>query len=89
MLAQAITATKGIDQKALASYMHSNEMKTMVGNIKYDTVGEWATPKMVMAQYRGIKPKDVEQFRQPGKQVIIAPASMKTGDVLPFDKARN
>src|SRR5213595_1712946 len=36
MLEQAINATKGVDQKALAAYMHANEMKTMVGNIKFD-----------------------------------------------------
>jgi branched-chain amino acid transport system substrate-binding protein len=89
MIAQAVTATKSLDQKTLAAYMHANEMKTMVGTIKFDTVGEWATPKMVMAQFRGIKGKDVEQFRQQGKQVIIAPAAMKTGEVVPFDKARN
>ncbi len=89
MLEQAVTATKSLDQKALAAYMHKNEMKTMVGNIRFDAVGEWATPKLVMAQFRGIKGKDVEQFREEGKQVIIAPAPMKTGDVLPFDKARN
>jgi branched-chain amino acid transport system substrate-binding protein len=89
MLEQAVGATKSLDHKLLAEYIHKNEMKTMVGNIRYDTVGEWATPKLVMAQFRGIKGKDLEQFRQPGRQVIIAPAAMKTGDVLPFDKARN
>ncbi|HLX80213.1 MAG TPA: ABC transporter substrate-binding protein, partial [Burkholderiales bacterium] len=89
MLEQAVAATKSLDQKVLAAYMHKNEMKTMVGNIRFDDVGEWATPKLVMAQFRGIKDKDVEQFRQPGKQVIIGPAAMKTGEVVPFDKARN
>ena len=89
MLEQAVGATKSFDQKVLAAYMHKSEMKTMVGNIKFDAVGEWATPKLVMAQFRGVKGKDVEQFRLPGKQVIIAPAAMKTGEVLPFDKARN
>ena len=90
MLAQAITATKGIDQKALAAYIRSNEMKTMVGNIRYDTVGEWATPRVPMAQFRGIKGKDIEQFRDAGKQVIIGPAALKTGEIVaPFDKARN
>jgi branched-chain amino acid transport system substrate-binding protein len=89
MIEQAVNATKSFDQKVLAAYMHSSEMKTMVGNIRFDTVGEWATPKLVMAQFRGIKGKDVEQFRQEGKQVIIAPAAMKTGEVVPFDKARN
>ena len=42
-----------------------------------------------MAQFRGIQGKDVEQFRQAGKQVIIGPAALKTGEVIaPFDKAR-
>jgi branched-chain amino acid transport system substrate-binding protein len=89
MLAQAITATKSLNQKALADYIRSHEMKTMVGNIKFDAVGEWATPRVPMAQFRGIKGKDLEQFRQAGKQVIIGPAALKTGDVVPFDKARN
>ena len=90
MLAQAITATKGVDQKALANYIRGNTMKTMVGDIRFDAVGEWATPRVPMAQFRGIKGKDLEQFRLPGKQVIIGPAALKTGDVIaPFDKARN
>jgi len=89
MLEQAIGATKSLDHKALAAYIRQNEMKTMVGNIKYDTVGEWATPKLVMAQFRGIKGKDLDQFRQQGKQVIIGPANMKTGEVVSFEKARN
>jgi branched-chain amino acid transport system substrate-binding protein len=89
MLEQAVGATKSLDQKVLAEYIHKHEMKTMVGNIRFDEVGEWATPKLVMAQFRGIKGKDLDQFRQAGKQVIVAPAAMKTGEVLPFDKARN
>jgi branched-chain amino acid transport system substrate-binding protein len=89
MLEQAVGATKSLDHKVLASYIRSHEMKTMVGNIKFDAVGEWATPRVPMAQFRGIKGKDLDQFRQPGKQVIIGPASLKTGEIVPFDKARN
>jgi len=89
MLEQAITATKGIDQKALADYIRKNEMKTMVGNIRYDAVGEWSVPRVPQAQFRGIQGKDIEQFREAGKQVIIGPAALKTGDLIaPFDKAR-
>jgi branched-chain amino acid transport system substrate-binding protein len=89
MIEQAVSATKSLDQKVLAAYIHKSEMKTMVGNIRYDAVGEWATPRVPMAQFRGIKAKDVNQFREQGKQVIIGPAGLKTGEVLPFDKARN
>jgi len=88
MLEQAVSATKSVDGKVLAAYIRKNEMKTMVGNIRYDAVGEWATPRVPMAQFRNIKGKDVDQFREAGKQVIIGPASLKTGDVIPFDKAR-
>ncbi len=89
MLEQAVGATKSLDHKVLANYLRSHEMKTMVGNIKFDALGEWATPRVPMVQFRGIKGKDLDQFRQQGKQVIIGPASLKTGDIVPFDKARN
>ena len=88
VLEQAITATKSLDHKTLAAYIRGNELKTIVGNYRYDALGEWATPRLPMVQFQNIADKDVEQFRQPGKQVVIAPASLKTGDLIPFDKAR-
>ena len=89
MIEQAVGATKSLEDKVLAEYLRKNVMKTMVGDIKFDSVGEWTTPRVVMAQFRGIKGKDLEQFRLPGKQVIIAPAAYKSGELLPYDKARN
>jgi branched-chain amino acid transport system substrate-binding protein len=89
MIEQAVNGTKSLDHKRLAEYLRKNEMKTIVGPIKYDKNGEWANPRVVQAQFRGIKDKDVEQFRQPGKQVVIYPDQYKTGDVVaPFEKAR-
>ncbi len=89
MLEQAITATKGLDQKALAKYLHENEMKTIVGPIRYNKLGEWAEPRVLLVQFTGIKDKDIEQFRQPGKQVIVAPEKYRSGQLRhPFEKAR-
>lgn len=89
MLEQAVTATKSLDHKVLANYLRKNEMKTIVGPIRYGPDGEWATARVVQAQFRGIVDKNVEQFRQPGKQVILYPDQYKTGDVVaPFEKAR-
>lgn len=88
MLEQAITATKSLDDKVLAKYLRENEMKTIVGNIRYGVDGEWAKARVVMVQFRGVADKNVEQFRQPGKQVIVEPAEYKTGEVISFDKAR-
>src|ERR1051325_3760008 len=80
MLEQAVNGTKSFDQKKLAEYLRKNERKTIVGPIRYDKHGEWANPRVVQAQFRGVVDKDVEQFRQPGKQVVIYPNDYKTGE---------
>jgi branched-chain amino acid transport system substrate-binding protein len=89
MVEQAVKGTKSLDQKKLAAYLHSHEMKTIVGPIRYDATGERAVPAVVQIQFRGLVDKNLEQFRQPGKQVILYPEKSKTGElVAPFEKAR-
>jgi branched-chain amino acid transport system substrate-binding protein len=42
-----------------------------------------------MIQFRGVVDKNVDQFRQPGKQVILEPTQFRTGELAePFEKAR-
>jgi branched-chain amino acid transport system substrate-binding protein len=89
MLEQAISATRSLNHKTLAEYLRHNEMKTIVGQVRYGKDGEWASARVVTIQFRRIADKNIEQFRQPGKQVILEPAQFKTGDLVePFDKAR-
>jgi branched-chain amino acid transport system substrate-binding protein len=89
MLEQAVTATKSLDHKRLADYLRKNEMKTIVGPIRYGPDGEWANARVVQAQFRGVTDKNLEQFRQVGKQVVLYPQQYKTGEVIaPFEKAR-
>jgi branched-chain amino acid transport system substrate-binding protein len=89
MLEQAVNGTKSLEHKQLAAYLRQNEMKTVVGPIRYGKDGEWANARVVQAQFRGVVDKDVEQFRKPGKQVVIYPDAYKTGTVIaPFEKAR-
>jgi branched-chain amino acid transport system substrate-binding protein len=90
MLEQAVNGTRSLDHKQLAAYLRKNEMKTLVGPIRYDKHGEWANPRVVQAQFRGVVDKDTEQFRQPGKQFVIYPDAYKTGNAItPFEKARS
>jgi branched-chain amino acid transport system substrate-binding protein len=88
MLAQAVTATRSLDHKVLARYLREHEMKTMVGTIRFGPTGEWAAPRMIYVQFRGIGDNDLDQFRRPGKQVIVAPEAYVTGEVIPFARAR-
>ena len=89
MLEQAVNGTNSLEDAKIAQYLRGHELRTIVGPIKYGKDGEWANPRVVQAQFRGVVDKDVEQFRQPGKQIVIYPDAYKTGDVItPFDKAR-
>jgi branched-chain amino acid transport system substrate-binding protein len=89
MLEEAVNATKSLDHKRLAEYFRKNEVKTVVGPVRWDKNGEWANPRVVQAQFRGVVDKDMEQFRKPGKQVVVFPDEYKTGEVItPFEKAR-
>ncbi|MFN0163731.1 MAG: amino acid ABC transporter substrate-binding protein [Burkholderiales bacterium] len=89
ILEQAITATKGVDQKALAKYIRESEHKTIVGPVRYQRNGEWAEGRALLIQFNGIRDKDIEQFREPGKQVILAPNKYQTGQIkYPYEKAR-
>ena len=89
LIEQAIKATGSLDQKALAKYLHDNEVKTIVGPIAFSADGERKETATLMAQFRGIVDKDIEQFRKPGKQVILFPEKLKSGDLVsPFEAAR-
>ncbi|HYI30054.1 MAG TPA: amino acid ABC transporter substrate-binding protein [Bradyrhizobium sp.] len=89
MIEQAIKAVGSLDQKALAKYLRENTHKTIVGPITFAADGEWKESGVVQGQFRGIVDKNIEQFRSPGKQVILFPEKLKSGDLItPFEAAR-
>jgi branched-chain amino acid transport system substrate-binding protein len=90
LVEQAIKATGSLDQKAIAKYLHENEHKTIVGPIAFSADGERKETATLQAQFRGVVDKNIEQFRGPGKQVILFPDKLKSGDLIsPFEAARN
>src|SRR6195952_5600947 len=89
MVEQAIKAVGSLDQKAIAKYLHENEIKTIVGPMSFGPDGERKENAVLQAQFRGIVDKNIEQFRSSGKQVILFPEKLKSGDlVTPFEAAR-
>ncbi len=88
ILAQAVTATKSLDSKVLAKWLRENEVKTIVGPIRYGANGEWAKARIVYIQFQGIADKNLDQFRATGRQVIVAPDAYRTGELRPFNSLR-
>jgi branched-chain amino acid transport system substrate-binding protein len=89
MVEQAANATRSLDQKTLAKYLREHTHNTIVGPITFGPDGEWKETATLEAQFRGVKDKNIDQFRSAGKQVILFPDRLKTGDlVFPFEDAR-
>jgi branched-chain amino acid transport system substrate-binding protein len=89
LVEQAINATKSLDQKGLAKYLRENTHNTIVGPIAFSADGERKETAVLQAQFRGVADKNIEQFRSSGKQVILFPEKLKSGElVAPFEAAR-
>ncbi len=90
VLAQAIEATKSLDDAKLADYIHANAFSTVVGDIRFGNDGEWLKSRQIFSQYQHIDSNDIDQFRTTKKQVILWPAEYKTGTMIyPYDKAKD
>jgi branched-chain amino acid transport system substrate-binding protein len=90
VLGQSIEATKGLDQQKVADYIRATEFNTIVGKVKFGKNGEWATGRTLMVQYQKIQGNGVEQFRGPGKKVVLFPDEFKSGTMIyPYSAAKN
>jgi branched-chain amino acid transport system substrate-binding protein len=89
LIEAAVKSAGSLDQKAIAKYLHEHEVQTIVGPISFSADGERKATATLQAQFRGIVDKDMDQFRKQGKQVILFPANLKSGDLIaPFEAAR-
>jgi branched-chain amino acid transport system substrate-binding protein len=89
ILAQAVEAVGGTDQGNLADYLHKTPFRTVIGDVKFGPTGEWEKSRILYIQYQNVRGNDLNQFREPGKAVILYPPELKSGElVYPLAKAR-
>jgi branched-chain amino acid transport system substrate-binding protein len=89
VLAAGVAGTNSLDDAAIAKYIHEHEIATVVGPVRFNQDGEWAKSRMLMVQYKGLKEGEaMEMFGKPGARQILYPPEYKTGEWLPYAKAR-
>jgi branched-chain amino acid transport system substrate-binding protein len=87
VLEQAIKATGTLDDDKLADYIHKNTFKTIVGDIRFNELGEWADARVIMVQFQNIQGTGLEQYMTGHKQVIVYPNDLRDGELeYPFSK---
>lgn len=89
VLEQAVTKVGKLDQGALADYMHATTFSTVLGDVKFDKMGEWSEERLLLVQYQNISGNGLDQFKKPGTQPILYPPQYKSGNlVYPFEAKR-
>jgi branched-chain amino acid transport system substrate-binding protein len=82
ILAQAVNAVGSLDHAKIAAYIHANKFSTIVGEVKFADNGEWEKSRVLFVQYQNIVGNDIEQFRKPGKVVILYPPEYRSGKFI-------
>src|SRR5947208_1594138 len=89
-IVRAIKATKSLDQQKLADYLRATEFNTVVGKVKFGKNGEWAKGRTLMVQYQKVHGTGIDQFRGPGKKVVLYPEELRSGAIVyPYAAAKN
>jgi branched-chain amino acid transport system substrate-binding protein len=82
ILTQAVNAVGSLDQAKIAAYIHATKFSTIVGDVKFADNGEWEKSRALFVQYQNIVGNDIEQFRRPGKAVILYPPEYRSGKFI-------
>src|SRR5438552_19180460 len=89
VLQQAVEATKSLDDQKLADYIRATTFKTVLGDVKFGTKGEWAASRVLQVQFQNVKGNSAEQFKDMSTQIVVSPAEYESGKLIyPYEKAK-
>jgi branched-chain amino acid transport system substrate-binding protein len=88
VVAAAAKGANSLDETKIGEWLHKNPVDTIVGKVNFDAMGDWKERRVLMVQFQGLASRNIDQFRSAGKQVVIDPPALKSGDFIPFAKAR-
>jgi len=79
VLEQAVKRVGKIDQAALAADMHAHPFDTVIGELRFDRLGEWTEERNLYIQFQNVTDGNLERFARPGTQVILYPERFRSG----------
>ena len=89
VVAQAVEATGGLDDDVLSAFTRDATFSTVMGDVKFGKNGEWEHPRVLQVQFQGITGHEAGQFKDGSRQVVVAPSSMASGQLIfPYADAR-
>src|SRR5262245_27423733 len=80
VLEQAAKATGTLNDDTLADYIHKAAFDTIVGEIRFNALGEWAQARPIVVQFQNVQGSGMEQFMTGHRQVIVHPPQYRDGE---------
>lgn len=87
VIEEAVKATRTLDDAVLAEYTRSASFSTVVGEVRFGKGGEWAAPRVLQVQFKGIRSNDVGEFKTARTRTVIFPKELASGELVPFAQA--
>ena len=81
VLEQAVKRVGRIDQAAIAADLHANAFDTVIGELRFDRLGEWTEERNLYIQFQNVTDGNLERFARPGTQVILYPPRFRSGEL--------
>jgi branched-chain amino acid transport system substrate-binding protein len=53
-----------------------------MGDVRFGKNGEWANPRVLQVQFRGIAGHEAEQFKDGSNQVVVSPNALASGRLI-------
>jgi branched-chain amino acid transport system substrate-binding protein len=89
VLAAGVEGSGSLDDAAIAEWLHSNPVDTVVGTIEFGPMGEWTTSRMLQFQFQNIGEGSLDEFKDMSKLPILTPGDLKTGNLIyPYAAAK-
>jgi len=82
VVAQAIEATGGLDDTILSTFTSEATFNTVMGDVQFGRDGEWAHPRVLQVQFRGIAGHEADQFKDGSRQVVVSPSTLASGKLI-------
>jgi len=73
VLEQAIKTTGSLNDDKLAEHIHQAAFNTIVGEIRFNALGEWANARPIVVQFQNVQGTGLDQYMTGHKQVIVYP----------------
>jgi len=88
VIADAVEATKSLDDGKIADYLHSHTVKTLLADFNFGADGEWTQSSTMFYQVQGIKGSSLAEVGDVAHYPVVWPARLKSADlVYPYAEA--